>query len=91
VHATARGGGGYRTVWVYRNDELVAACPGAAGCRFAGDATIADIVLRSIGNYRIVGLSSTVPVAPPRGALDTDVANARTAGATDRQQRLTVR
>ena len=63
VRATARGGGGYRAVWVYRNDELVAACPGGAGCRFVGDATIADVELRSIGNYLIVGLSSSISPA----------------------------
>lgn len=91
VRATARGGGGYRAVWVYRNDELVAACPGGAGCRFVGDATIADVELSSIGTYRIVGLSSTVPVAPPRGTFDTDVANAQEAGATYFLKSLIVR
>jgi hypothetical protein len=91
VHATARGGGGYRAVWVYRHDELVVACPGAAGCRFAGDATIADVELHSIGSYRIVALSSSVPVAPPRGTYDSDVANARTAGAAYLEKQLVVR
>jgi hypothetical protein len=76
VHATARGGGGYRSVWVYRNEELVAACPGGQACRFEGDKTIADVRLLSIGSYRIVALSSVVPLAPPRGVYDSDVANA---------------
>jgi hypothetical protein len=90
VHATAIGGGGYRAVWVYRNDELVAACPGGPACRFDPDATIADVVLAS-GSYRIVALSSIVPVAPPQGAYDSDVANARDAGADFRENQLTVR
>jgi hypothetical protein len=91
VHATARGGGGYRAVWVYHHDELVAACPGDPACRFDADQTIADVALRSIGSYRIVALSSSVPVAPPRGTYDTDVANARGAGAVVRSQELVVR
>jgi hypothetical protein len=91
VHATARGGGGYRAVWVYHHDELVAACPGGPACRFDADQTIADIALRSIGSYRIVALSSIVPVAPPRGTYDADVANARDAGAVIHPKELIVR
>jgi hypothetical protein len=78
-------------VWVYHHDELVAACPGDPGCRFDADQTIADVAVRSIGSYRIVALCSNVPVAPPRGAYDTDVANARGAGAVLRSQELIAR
>ena len=89
LRATAHGGG-YRAVWVYHHDQLVAACPGGAACRFIGDATIADVEL-SIGNYQIVALSSVVPLAPPRGAYDTDVANARTVVALVVEKPLIVR
>jgi hypothetical protein len=91
VHATARGGAGYRAVWVYRRDTLVAACPGDAGCHVDGDATIADVELRSIDRYRIVGLSSAVPVPPPRGTFETDVATAQQAGAIYQLKELVLR
>jgi hypothetical protein len=91
VHATARGGSGYRAVWVYHRDALVAACPGGAACQVTGDATIADVTLSAVGSYRIVALLSSVPVAPPRGTYDTDVASARSAGAADLEKSLIVR
>jgi hypothetical protein len=91
VHATARGGAGYRAVWVYRTDELVAACPGDPPCHVTGDATIADVALSSTGSYTVVALSSAVPLAPPRGKLDGDVANARKAEAMVIRRPLTVR
>ena len=91
VHATARGGTGYRAVWVYHDDQLVAACPGDPGCRVEVDRTIADVRLRAIGVYRIVALSSIVPVAPPRGSYDADVATARDAGAVIHPLALPVR
>jgi hypothetical protein len=91
VHATVRGGTGYRAVWVYHDDQLVAACPGDPGCRVEVDRTIADVRLRAIGVYRIVALSSIVPVAPPRGSYDADVATARDAGAVIHPLALPVR
>ena len=91
VHATARGGAGFRAVWVYRRNTLVAACPGGAHCRSERDATIADVELRSIGLYRIVALSSAVPVPPPRGTFDSDVASAQEAGAAYELKELVLR
>jgi hypothetical protein len=90
VHLVAHGGGGYRAVWVYRHDQLVAACPGAAACSVARDATSLDLLVRAPGNYQVVGLSSVVPVVP-LGARDGDVANAQTAGASVAPKPFTVR
>jgi hypothetical protein len=90
VHVATRGGAGYRAVWVYRHDQLVAACPGAAACSVARDAASLDLVVRAPGSYQVVGLSSVVPVVP-LGARDGDVANALTAGASVAHWPLTVR
>ena len=90
VHATATGGG-HRVVWVYRDDRLVVACPGAPQCRRNGEATIADVVLDSTGEYTIVALTSQSPVPAPTGAFDKDVSNAITAGAHETRKQLIVR
>ena len=92
VHATAAGGGSHRAIWVYRDEhELVVACPGAARCRRAGDAVIADIPVTGIGTYQIVALGSTAALAAPTGNFDEDVAGALRANANVSQYRLTVR
>lgn len=91
MHATATGGGHYRAVWVYRGNHLLIACPGAAQCRSAGDATIADVELRLIGDYTIVAVASSSPVPPPMGTLDNDLANAQKAGAKTKPESLPVR
>jgi len=90
VHATATGGGHLRAVWVYRDEHLVVACPGGPQCRRDGEATVADVVLDSIGEYTIVALTSKSPVPAPTGTLDTDVSNAITAGVHDVHETLTV-
>jgi hypothetical protein len=91
MHAKATGGGHYRAVWVYHGDQLLIACPGATQCRSSGDATIADVELRLIGDYTIVALASNSPVPPPMGTLDIDIANADKAGAKTKPESLTVR
>jgi len=91
MHATATGGGHYRAVWVYHGDHLLLACPGATQCRSSGDATIADVELRLIGDYTIVAVASNSPVPPPMGTLDTDLANAQQTGAKTKPESLTVR
>jgi hypothetical protein len=91
VHATATGGGDHRAVWVYRDDHLVVACPGAPQCRRDGEATIADVVLDTTGEYTIVALTSKSPVPAPTGTFDKDLGNAATAGARDVRKSLTVR
>lgn len=81
VHAIATGGRHHRAVWVYRNEHLLVACPGAAQCRSSGEVTMVDVGLTVMGSYTIVALTSNSPVPPPTGAFDLDLANAQKAGA----------
>jgi hypothetical protein len=91
IHATARGGGGFRAVWIYREDrELVLACPGGHTCREEADGVVADLTLSSVGDYSVVVLSSAKPLPGPHGSLDADVAAAVDAGATHRIEELRV-
>ena len=90
VHATATGGGHHRVVWVYRDDRLVMACPGAPQCRRDGEATVADVALDATGEYTIIALTSRSPVPAPAGALDKDVSDASNAGAHEVRKQLTV-
>ncbi len=67
AHITSTGGIGDRVIWVYRENQLVVACPGRIGegwCRAERDASIVDVQLGS-GNYEIVVLSADVPLLPP--------------------------
>jgi len=91
VHATATGGGRYRSVWVYREEHLVVACPGAPQCRRDGKATIADLVLDTAGEYTIVALTSSSPVPAPAGQLDADVGKAAEMGVHQESKTLKVR
>jgi hypothetical protein len=90
VHAKATGGSRYRSVWVYRDDHLVVACPGAPQCRRDGKATIADLVLDTAGVYTIIALTSSSPVPAPAGQLDADVGKAEEMGALKRREILKV-
>lgn len=91
MHATARGGGGFRGVWIYRNDrELIAACPGGGSCKETADAMTATVPLRVIGRYSIVVLSADVALPSPAGVLDEDLAAAAKAGARYQIEPLSV-
>jgi len=90
VHATVTGGQHDRAVWVYRNDQLLVACPGAPQCRSDGAATIADITLTAMGTYTIVALTSSSPLPAPTGSLDADLGKAQGDGATTERRQLTV-
>lgn len=83
AHATVTGGGPHRAVWIYRDDVLVTACPGGdrTQCEISGEETTATVRL-TIGKYQMVALTSSVPIAPPAGKLDSDLARAQDAGAT---------
>jgi hypothetical protein len=93
VHATARAAAGapHRALWVYHDDRLLLVCPGPHDCRDAGDATIADVVLRASGTYMFVALSSAAALPVPRGEFDSDVAGAQSAGVRTTTSRLEVR
>lgn len=83
AHATVTGGGPHRAVWIYRDDVLVTACPGGdrTQCESSGEETTATVRL-TMGKYQMVALTSSVPIAPPAGELDSDLARAQDAGAT---------
>jgi hypothetical protein len=90
LHVRVTDGAGHRALWVYRDDALVVACPGAPGCRSTGDALGVDLALDSIGKYVVVALSSSAALPVPAGAYDDDVASALRAGATKQDQAVTV-
>jgi hypothetical protein len=90
VHATATGGGRHHAIWIYRNEVLVMACPGARECRIAGDAITADAKL-AMGKYVIVVLTSDSDIPPPAGSYDSDLARAREAGADVVDRRVNAR
>jgi len=91
VHATAGGGAAHRALWVYHDEQLVVACPGAPDCRDAAGATTVDVVLRARGTYVIVAATSATALAGPRGSYDADAAAAETAGAKVRTARIEAR
>jgi len=91
VHATAAGGGAHRAVWIYHNETLLVACPGAAPCRADADRVTADVPLRAIGTYQIVALAASAALPTPTGKFDDDVAAAERAAVTVSRQELTVR
>ncbi len=91
AHATATGGAGHRAVWVYRNERLIVACPGAPACRESAGATAAEVTLRAHGWYVFVAVSSRSPLPIPSGTYDTDQADLIDAGATVQSQLLEAR
>jgi hypothetical protein len=91
LHATASDGTGRRALWVYRDDALVVACPGAPRCRGAGDAILVDVELALVGTYVIVALSSSAALPAPTGRYDDDVAGALAAGAIKHDRSVSVR
>jgi hypothetical protein len=91
VAATASGGGRYRAIWVYRDDDLIAVCPGAALCEITGARSRATIALAALGEYEFVALSSARPIPPARGSYDLDMASAADAGVTSQAHRISVK
>ena len=90
VHASAEGGSGPRAVWVYHDERLVLACPGAPECRLTESATTVDVVLRAPGRYTIVGVTTAGALPVPHGSYDNDTGGAQQAGATTQIRLLDV-
>jgi len=80
MDVTARGGGPFRAVRVYRNETLVLECPGSPACLVADDATTALVSLELAGSYLFVALASTLPLPAAEGSLDADLAAANKLG-----------
>ncbi|HZJ65428.1 MAG TPA: hypothetical protein VFD36_18085, partial [Kofleriaceae bacterium] len=91
VHASAEGGSGPRAIWVYHDERLVLACPGAPECRLTESATTVDVVLRASGRYTIVGVTSAGALPVPHGSYDNDTGGAQQAGAMTQIRLLEVR
>ncbi|HEX3476760.1 MAG TPA: hypothetical protein VHT91_17155 [Kofleriaceae bacterium] len=92
LRAIARGGGGHRAIWIYRDGrELAAACPGHPACESSGDALRIVLDPVPIGSYQIVALSSASALPAATGSPDHDLAAATDAGATWKLQELEVR
>ncbi|HET7504071.1 MAG TPA: hypothetical protein VFK02_23785 [Kofleriaceae bacterium] len=89
LRAVAKGGQ-YRAVWVYRDERLISACPGAASCEYPSGETVAKVELNALGDYSVVALSGAVPLPPPAGSFDVDVSNATAAGAKVVTQKKTL-
>lgn len=90
VRATVRRGR-YRAVWVYRDDRLVFACPGAPKCRTEGGVLAVTVPFDLPGHYIIVELADDEPLPAPRGSYDQDFAGAQEAGVPHKKADWTVR
>jgi hypothetical protein len=77
ITATASGGEPYRAIWIYRGTALIAACPGGERgerCEATDDSQRAQFTLTTRGRYAVIALSSSLPLPPPRGSYDADLA-----------------
>ena len=78
---------------VYRDQVLIARCPGDARCRRDGARLSIELVMDSPGQYEAIQLSSREPLPPPQATgLDVDVLMARERGVhMDRKPPITIR
>jgi hypothetical protein len=84
VTATVSGGEPHRAIWIYRGTELIAACPGGERgerCEGTGDSQGVRFTLTTRGRYALIALSSSLPLPPPRGSYDADLAAVARLGA----------
>jgi len=94
IRAIAGGGDHHRAIWLYRDRrELVAVCPGHAGCTTLGrgGALQLELTVERIGGYQVVAVSSASALPAPTGAYEADCAAAAAAGAAWQQAQLEVR
>jgi hypothetical protein len=91
VTATASGGARNHAIWVYRDDELIAVCPGSSLCEISGDTARAILALGAEGMYAFVALSSARPIPPAHGSYDLDLVTAADAGAMATVKRIVAR
>jgi hypothetical protein len=78
---------------VYRDQVLVARCPGDDRCRRDGASLSIGLVMEGSGQYEVLRLSSPEPLPPPQATgLEVDVLTARERGAlVKRESPITVR
>ena len=87
LRLTASSKGTYQEFRIYREDQLELRCPGAPVCRGAEGA---DFKLLRSGTYKLVGMAASVPIPPPGGSLDIDLAAARRVDAKIDETHVTV-
>jgi hypothetical protein len=78
---------------VYRDQVLVARCPGDDRCRRDGASLSIGLVMDAPGQYEAIRMSSREPLPPPQATgLDVDVITARERGVlVERKPPITVR
>lgn len=82
LRAHVRVDGPHVELRVYRDQVLVARCPGDDRCRRDGASLSIGLVMDSPGQYAAIRLSSSEPLPPPQArGLDVDVLTARERGA----------
>jgi hypothetical protein len=94
IRAAAQGGAGRLAIWVYRNGrELVATCPGHAGCHGdgRGDALGLELPVERTGTYQVVAVSAAARLPVPAGSYDADLAAVIDAGANWTGRQLDLR
>ncbi len=69
---------GASTIWVFRGDALISACPGPT-CEYRADGFSLSFTPRA-GRHRVVALHAFAPVAPADG-FEASVTRARRQGA----------
>lgn len=78
LHVRITRGPAARALWIYRDRELVAVCPGDPGCRESGDALVMAYRLSSVGEYTLVAVTGLAAIGrPPVRGQDADLAYAR--------------
>jgi len=82
LHIEAHGGRRSWALWIFRDDRLIAACPGPPPCRRVSDGEAADIETAMPGLYRAVYVTGLAGPLRPLGELDADVAGATRVGAS---------
>ncbi len=78
LRARAHVDGPHVELRVYRDQVLVARCPGDDRCRRDGASLSIGLVMEVPGRYEVIGLSSREPLPPPQATgLEVDVLTAR--------------
>jgi hypothetical protein len=77
-------------IWVYRNDELMLACPGGAGCTSSDRRLGVKLKLQAVGDYAVVALFAKQRIPDPQGKRDPDMARVESSGVLVREHAMIV-
>jgi len=90
LRVQARGDQAHLELRVYLGPGLVARCPGNPACRRDASLLELDWKLADAGAYQIIMLSSSSDIPAGDGAIERDLLDARSAGASIESHRLSV-